>query len=285
MGQPARFENVLVGVDGTSTGRDAITLANRLGAGPGRLTLAHVIVVDVPRYRNFHSTPAWKEAREMLEHQSEATGVTAELTGMFAPSVGSGLHQLAEDCDADLIVVGSATRGRIGRVLIGDGARGTISGATRPVAVAPHGYADRSGEIRTIGVAYNDTAEAEAALAVGRALAARGDSPVRAMAVVSPIPAAAGQWDELDAIRAVEKATRDRLHSLEGVEGRVAFGVAAQALVGFGDEVDLLVVGSRGHGPVRRLMLGSTSMQLARDARCPLLIVPRPARDDASGTA
>ena len=47
MGQPARFENVLVGVDGTSTGRDAITLANRLGAGPGRLTLAHVIVVDV----------------------------------------------------------------------------------------------------------------------------------------------------------------------------------------------------------------------------------------------
>ena len=156
MGQPARFENVLVGVDGTSTGRDAITLANRLGACPGRLTLAHVIVVDVPRYRNFHSTPAWKEAREMLEHQSEATGVTAELTGMFAPSVGSGLHQLAEDCDADLIVVGSATRGRIGRVLIGDGARGTISGATRPVAVAPHGYADRSGEIRTIGVAYNE---------------------------------------------------------------------------------------------------------------------------------
>jgi nucleotide-binding universal stress UspA family protein len=56
---------------------------------------------------------------------------------------------------------------------------------------------------------------------------------------------------------------------LEGVEGRVAFGVAAQALVAFGDEVDLLVVGSRGHGPVRRLILGSTSMQLAREARCP----------------
>ena len=197
-------------MDGTSTGRDAITLANRLGAGPGRLTLAHVIVVDVPSYRNFHSTPAWKEAREMLEQQSEATGATAELTGMFAPSVGSGLHQLAEDCDADLIVVGSATGGPIGRVLIGDGAGGTISGATRPVAVAaaPHGSADSSGEIRTIGVAYNDTAEAEAAPAVGRALAARGDSPVRAMTVVSPIPAAAEHWDELDAIRAREGHTR-----------------------------------------------------------------------------
>jgi hypothetical protein len=74
------------------------------------------------------------------------------------------------------------------------------------------------------------------------------------MTVVSPIPAAAGHWDELDAIRALETATRDRLHSLEGVEGRVAFGVAAQALVAVGDE-------------------------------CPLLIVPRPARDDAADAA
>lgn len=279
---PAPFEHVLVGVDGTSTGRDAITLADRLRPDPGRLTLAHVVVVEVARYRNFHSTPAWKKAREMLEQETVATGVTAELTGMFAPSVGSGLHQLAEDCEADLIVVGSSSRGPIGRVLIGDGALGTVTGATRPVALAPHGYAEGSGDIQAIGVAYNDTAEAEAALAVGRGLAARGGSPVRAMTVVSPIPAGAGHWDDLDAIRALEKAARVHLDSLEGVEGRVAFGLAARELVAFGDEVDLLVVGSRGHGALRRLILGSTSMQLAREARCPLLIVPRTAHDHAS---
>jgi nucleotide-binding universal stress UspA family protein len=277
--ESARFENVLVGVDGTSTGRDAIALADRLRADGGRLTLAHVILAQAPTYHNFDSTPAWKSKREMLQREGDAMGVTAELTGMFAPAVGAGLHQLAEDCDADLIVVGSCSRGLVGRVLVGDDARGTVSGATCPVAVAPHDYANRSKEIRTIGVAYNDTAEAEAALAVGRELAARRHSPLRALSVVSPV-LGVGQRGQLEAIRALEKAAGDRLHSLDGVEGRVVVGVAANELAAFGDEVDVLVVGSRGHGPLRRLILGSTSMQLTREARCPLLILPRPPTAD-----
>jgi nucleotide-binding universal stress UspA family protein len=35
------------------------------------------------------------------------------------------------------------------------------------------------------------------------------------------------------------------------------------------------VVGSRGYGPVKRLVLGSTSAYLQRHARCPLLVLPR----------
>ena len=66
----------------------------------------------------------------------------------------------------------------------------------------------------------------------------------------------------------------------------VAVGLPGEELVAFGDEVELLVVGSRGYGPVRRMMLGSTSMHLARAARCPLLVLPRPmaldhAQDDS----
>jgi hypothetical protein len=41
--------------------------------------------------------------------------------------------------------------------------------------------------------------------------------------------------------------------------------------------VDLLVVGSRGYGPLGRLIHGSTSLQLARSARCPLLVLPKAA--------
>jgi nucleotide-binding universal stress UspA family protein len=36
--------------------------------------------------------------------------------------------------------------------------------------------------------------------------------------------------------------------------------------------VDLLVCGSRGYGPVRTLMLGSTSHALVREAACPVLV-------------
>jgi nucleotide-binding universal stress UspA family protein len=274
---PTRFENVLVGVDGTSTGRDAIALADRLRAEGGGLTLAHVVLSQEPSYSNFHSTPAWKKAREMLEREADVAGMSAQLAGMFAPSVGHGLHRLAGDCDADLIVVGSCSRGLIGRVLVSDDARCTVGGAPCPVAIAPHGYADHDRGIRIIGVAYNDTFEAAAALAVARDLAVRGRAPVRALTVVRPLPPGVGHWDEPDAIRALEKAVGDRLDSLEGVKGRVAAGVPAKELTAFGDEVDLLVVGSRGHGPLGRLILGSTSMQLTRETRCPLLIVPRPA--------
>lgn len=49
---------------------------------------------------------------------------------------------------------------------------------------------------------------------------------------------------------------------------------------------DLLVVGSRSYGPIGRLMHGSTAQQLARTARCPLLVLTRAAREaDAVASA
>lgn len=152
-----------------------------------------------------------------------------------------------------------------------------MSGAACAVAVAPRGYGERSRQIGTIGVAYNGSPESEAALAAARALAARHGATVRALAVVNP----AGYWGAVDAgwgdaIAAVEQAANDRIRSLDGISGRVAVGLPSEELVAFEDELDLLVVGSRSYGPVRRMMLGSTSMHLARGARCPLL-VPRPA--------
>jgi nucleotide-binding universal stress UspA family protein len=68
---------------------------------------------------------------------------------------------------------------------------------------------------------------------------------------------------------------RKRMGQLAEVEGRAVYGLATEELAEFGDEVDILVVGSRGYGPVKRLMLGSTSDYLQRHARCSLLVLPR----------
>jgi hypothetical protein len=81
----------------------------------------------------------------------------------------------------------------------------------------------------------------------------------------------------LCSVRGLSSKPRAMRCGLDGVEGRVAVGAPGDELVAFGDEVDLLVVGSRGRGPLRRLILGSTSLHLTREARCPLLIIPRPA--------
>jgi nucleotide-binding universal stress UspA family protein len=46
-------------------------------------------------------------------------------------------------------------------------------------------------------------------------------------------------------------------------------------------DADLLVVGSRGQGPLRRALFGSVSSVLVREALCPVLVFPRGARTAA----
>jgi nucleotide-binding universal stress UspA family protein len=40
--------------------------------------------------------------------------------------------------------------------------------------------------------------------------------------------------------------------------------------------VDLMVLGSRGFGPVMRLLIGSVSSRVIRECPCPVMVVPRP---------
>jgi nucleotide-binding universal stress UspA family protein len=125
-------------------------------------------------------------------------------------------------------------------------------------------------------VAYNNTSESERALAAARMLAARHGAALHAMTVIRPpgglIGVAGSRWTKT--MDRVEDAALDRLHALGDVVGRVTIGPADLELGVFGDEVDLLVLGSRGHGSLRRLLLGSTSAHLARSARCPVLVLP-----------
>jgi nucleotide-binding universal stress UspA family protein len=63
------------------------------------------------------------------------------------------------------------------------------------------------------------------------------------------------------------------------VERRIVEGTAAAALVEESRGADLLVVGSRGLGGFRGLLLGSVGQQVAHHAACPVVIVPH-GRDD-----
>lgn len=57
------------------------------------------------------------------------------------------------------------------------------------------------------------------------------------------------------------------------VESRVAAGDPRQVLGELSSDVDLLVVGSRGHGAVAGLLLGSVSQYLVTHAACPVTVV------------
>jgi nucleotide-binding universal stress UspA family protein len=60
------------------------------------------------------------------------------------------------------------------------------------------------------------------------------------------------------------------------VQKRICEGQPADELVREAEGADLLVVGSRGLGGFRSLLLGSVSQQVAHHAPCPVVIVPSP---------
>jgi nucleotide-binding universal stress UspA family protein len=63
------------------------------------------------------------------------------------------------------------------------------------------------------------------------------------------------------------------------IERRVVTGSAPDALLRAAREGDLLVVGSRGLGGFKGLLLGSVSQQVVHHAPCPVVIVPQAERD------
>jgi nucleotide-binding universal stress UspA family protein len=277
------FENVLVGVDGRANGRDALALAARLTAPDGKLTIAHVHPGEPHPLQAVTPRPPAQEREaslKLLEDERAIAGVEAELVSVVAVSPGAGLHRQAEEQHADLLVVGSCSRSAFGRAMLGDDTRAALNGAPCAVAIAARGYAGNPTPIAKVGVAYNDSPESRAALAQARELATSTTATVEALEVVSiPSYAFSGLVAPAigESIEVMIAEANDRMSQLSGVEGRAVYGLAGEELAEFGEGVDILVVGSRGYGPVRRLVLGSTSDYLERHARCSLLVLPRAA--------
>jgi nucleotide-binding universal stress UspA family protein len=80
--------------------------------------------------------------------------------------------------------------------------------------------------------------------------------------------------------QAAEKLLAQEIEQVDSddltIEGRVVSGPAADALINAAEEADLVVVGTRGLGGFKELLLGSVSHQVAHYSRSPVVIVPLP---------
>ena len=154
-----------------------------------------------------------------------------------------------------------------------------------PVVVArPAGDATRAG--RVFGVGYDGSPESDAAVAWAARLADSAGGTVRVLSVAeapqgfSPSISYGINWVAMKPEREehAKRLVADAVAQLgEGAVGEAVVGMAGEELVQLSREVDMLVVGSRGYGPVRRTLLGSTSDRLVHDAACPVVVVPRDA--------
>lgn len=278
-----------MGVDGRGGGRDAIGLARELAAPDAVITFAHIYGPGLA-IGGGHSLAVFvarAQAETLLEQERASASLDARLVAHPERRVGRGLHVLSERLRADLLVVGSSSRGLLGRVLMGEDTRAGLSGAPCAVAIASRGYRDQPHELKSLGVGYDGSPESELALAAARELAARHEATIWALQVVAlgdeeDDGATSAEWPET-----TSRLIRHRITRLcdlgDGVEGDAVCGGPREELVRFGENLDLLVVGSRGYGPLGRLFHGGVSDYLARHAPCPLLILPRSSL--AAGTA
>ena len=240
------YRRILVGYDDSEGGRDALALARGLATIEG----AELVLVAALEYDPL-ATPAVAYERAVSKAEERLSASARRILGgtPFALRTFGGapaplvLTEFAERERADVIVLGSTHREGLGRVLPGSVGERVLHGrAPCAVLVAPSGFAGRERlEIAAIGVGYDGRNEAGHAREVATALAADLGASVETITVAE---------DE---------------------------GDPAEVLAARSHELDLLVVGSRGYGPVRQVLIGGVSGELMRRAACPVLIVPRSA--------
>jgi nucleotide-binding universal stress UspA family protein len=277
---------VLVGVDERAGGREAIALARALVPGaPLTLATAFPYAQAPSRFASTATEAALRgEAQAVLARIAEAEGVADQPQAVLADtSPARALQRLAQRDGAELIVLGSSHRGPVGRALLGDVSRAVLHGAPCPVAIAPSGYA--SAPVATIGVAHDGSAEADVALTVAVLLARRHGARLRVLRVVDTTVPGMGlypialDWEHLlaDQRDDDQRALDELVAHLDdiAVEARAEIGTPRELLAALGAEVDLLASGSRGWGPIGRVVVGSTSRFLIQHAACPVVVVPR----------
>jgi len=290
------FKTIIAGSDG-QRGRGAASLAQVIATATGARLLLVGVEHELPLALIETHSQVRAATERALRGVRDRHAPDADIQIAVDASPAHALRRMATDEHADLIVVGSRTRGPIERLTSSDDAMQVLHGAPCAVAIAPDHLAPCH-RLGRIGVGIDSTPESGAALDVALELARRSGAALRLLAVAhdvypgSPEFPADVPYDDIyrevleSRSQAARVAVAAALKKCSGVpvSADVQLGDPATALTALGTECDLLVLGSRRWGPLRRLALGSTSERVIRHAACPVLVPPRGAAEEHGDT-
>ncbi|UOZ03002.1 universal stress protein [Amycolatopsis sp. WQ 127309] len=262
---------VIVGVDASEGSLRAVRWAAHEAARRGAdLRLFHACVVD-----------PGDEAEPLPEHVTRRTRHAAKIARTAAPGVEVDVHVelglavdllLAASGTAPLIVLGSHGLG---------GLRGALTGSvTLRVAAAAHcpvvvfrGQAGPQGPV-VVGVDSSPASEEALRFAVDAAVA-RGVPLVVAHAGRQQVPSIEPDQQAEDR-RELGELVAGLAHEhpdLDVTARVVEDREPARVLMAVAPDAQLIVVGSRGRGPVAGAVLGSTGNDLLARSACPVAVV------------
>jgi nucleotide-binding universal stress UspA family protein len=281
--------HVVVGFDGSATGRSAVHYAAQEAVRRGcDLWIVHAFgwQVLMPPFHGPHDAydlGPREAARDLLAHIAHEVQVDhprlSVTTRLVDGSPGAVLVDASRE--AGLVVVGHRGLGGFVGLLVGSVAAQTAAHAHCPVVVVrgdrPPGGAPvvlgtdgSSGANRAAEVAFAQAQlrDVELILAHHRS---RRTSPAGAIATGSP-----GFWAMVGDPGAGAYGIGARYPDVKYRTEIVPGDSVAAALIAIArrTHAGLLVVGSRGRGGFRGLVMGSTSRELVEHAPCPVVVIP-----------
>jgi len=236
-----------------------------------------------------------------VEAEIGAEAATTVTRRVVCDRPAAALLDVAEDLDADLLVVGARGLGGFRRLLLGSVSTRCLYNTTCPIAIVrpPAEPADVAGEggdaaadpasprhRERVVVGVDGSQNADGAL--GWALDAGRARQAVVEAVHAWQPAVVGGMPFTLPATATEGLTAAAAALLDDAVGRqdtsglpapvvrtLICGSPTSALLQAARDADLVVVGARGVGGLRGLVLGSVSHQVVHHATCPVVVVPR----------
>jgi nucleotide-binding universal stress UspA family protein len=285
---------VVIGYDGSAASEDAVAFGLTWCRSTGDVPIVATVYPEEHPFGVGRVDVEWatyvREQAEIIQDKARATvGDAALYRNVASTSAAHGLADLADDVEAAMVIVGTTTEETgLTRALLGTSTERLLHGATVPVTVVPPGWRQSAPDrISSIGVAYVDTRDGREALRRAVRVALR--IPAR-LTLYSVLGQSSERYSYLvgrtDEQAFVDKARDSYGKAMEyaaaGVppeqEPRTVIleGAVVESLAALGpDDVDVLICGSRGYGPVRRVLLGGVSSPLIRRAQLPVIVVPR----------
>jgi nucleotide-binding universal stress UspA family protein len=285
--ETAMSKPIVVGIDPLAPAQEPFTLGVALARISGAPLIVAGSFLHDPLSDAVSSGLIESDLREHAARELEKLvgDRDAEIVIVGGRSASHALHDIAVERDAGLIVVGSSRRGLLGRIAPGTTAERLLHGSSCPVAVAPNGL-DDAWSPEKIGVGYIELGEGRTALKAAVTLARATGASLEVVtavvprewshsAVVEPYQRRAGVEASKDAAKKALQRALDGLGMTPPPHGEVVIGEPVDVLVDLSGRVDLVVCGSRGYGPIQSVLLGGVSHGLLRDARAPVIVVPR----------